>query len=752
MSQSKAQQRYITSNQFGNHTAINQGDVHYHLPHLPRPFRPDNAIRAIPYPRNEGMVDRQDLVKKLDTLLPGGSEFCSAALWGLGGSGKTQIALDYAYRRCQDSKCSVYWVHAENKATFIYDYKTIAKSFGIDPSVDGDDLLKAVRNGIEAHPPWVLIIDNTDDLGLFGVDGAKNGLYGYVPNGPAGTVLWTSRDAHIAGTLVGAQRGIEVTAMVPKEAIMLLGKVRNEEASSNELGDVLTLLKELEWFPLAISQAGAYMRRMSMTAKGYLSLLRESKRRWDTLNTTEFDRHRRPEMPNSVLETWTVSMERIQSENIMAYRILHIIAYLDNQNLSHELIVTIGKFNNGDETGQPQEVDVMPAIIRLKEFSFLKMRRIEDGKPSYEMHKLVQEAARYKSNIRSLQEIPGQDSMLRMEKDDEAYYSDIALQTISELFPVSKPESWEQCERYLAHAIGLGAWAETGKKQAETSVLLSKVSRYLSDRARWKEKTPVDLRTIELRQKALGEKHPFTLDSIAALAAAYHYQGEHDKARDCYQKCLDLRRETLGEKHPDTLMNISFLGQVYQTQGLYEEAKALYYKVLVLQREVLGDNHSETLHTLASISAVHHYQGHYEKAKILKTEFLHLQREALGEKHPHTLWNLGSLAATYQCLGEYKTARDLYEETLALRQETLGERHPDTLRSLASLGTIYHDLGKYKKAEAIATEALALQLEILGETHPYSLQSMHNLAVIWRSLGCRDAAAISLMKRSLQKF
>lgn len=196
-----------------------------------------------------------------------------------------------------------------------------------------------MRNGIEACPSWVLILDNADNLELFGVglspDEAENNLYDFVPNGPAGTVLWTSRDAHIAGTLVGAKRGIEVTSMKRDEAIKLLEAMRDKEALE-EVDNVKTLLKELEWFPLAISQAGAYMKGMQMTASQYLSLLRESKRRWDILKTTEFDRHRRPEMPNSVLDTWTVSMERIQSENIIAYQVLHVIAYLDNQNLPRE--------------------------------------------------------------------------------------------------------------------------------------------------------------------------------------------------------------------------------------------------------------------------------------------------------------------------------------------------------------------------------------------------------------------------------
>ncbi|KAM0263425.1 hypothetical protein ACHAQJ_001281 [Trichoderma viride] len=755
MSQPTSHQRYLGHNNFGNNTIINQGDIHYNLTHGPLSNGVDRHTHVIPYPRNEDVIYRQDLVKRLDQLLPRESKFHSAALWGLGGSGKTQIALDYAYRRCEDDQCSVFWVHADSKATFIHDYKTIATKIGIEQTAaaDGKDLLKSVRNGIEARPSWVLILDNVDNLELFGVgpsnDEAANSIYEYIPNGRTGTVLWTSRDARIAGTLVGAQRGVEVTSMESGEATKLLEVMRNKEASFEELDDVETLLRELEWFPLAISQAGAYMRRMKTTASRYLSLLRESKRRWDTLKITEFDRHRRPEMPNSVLDTWTVSMERIQSENRMAYQVLHIVAYLDNQNLPRELIITISKCSNKDMTRQPEELEVMFAITRLEEFSFLKERQIEDGGPSYEMHKLVQEAARYRLTMRDLQGVPAQKTLMQTAEDDEAYYTGIALQALSELFPTSDPESWERCERYLAHAIGMGDWAEIGRREADTSELLSKASGYLYDRGRWREKALVDQRALKLRRKVLGERHPRTLESIASLAAAYHYQGQHEKAKACYKEAIELRQQTLGEKHPDTLRAISLLGAVYQSHGQYKEAEALYKKALELQREVLGERHLHTLQSLASISAVYHYQGYYDKAKPIKIKTLTLQREVLGEKHPLTLWNIGSLAATCQGLGQYKEAKALYQETLDLRRETLGENHPDTLRSITQLGAIYHDLHEYEMAEDLAKEALELEQKILGEEHPYTLQSKHNLAVALRSLGRRNEA-LTLMQQCVQ--
>ncbi|KAM7190487.1 hypothetical protein V8F33_009470 [Rhypophila sp. PSN 637] len=413
--------------------------------------------RVIPLPRNEDMVDRTHIFARLDALLPPKSDSQSAALCGLGGSGKTQEALEYTYNRCRDPACSVFWL-------------------------DGEKLLTAVRERIESGPPWLLVLDNADDLALFGVGlpthNTSSGrleelmtLYNYVPSSGTGTVLWTSRDERIVGALVGSRRGIQVGPMSFGEAKILLGTSRNEEVASKEA-----------WLPLAISQAGAYLRRTSTPMIEYLSKLVEGKQRWQTLKETEFDRHRRPNFPNSVLETWNISIERIRRENKMAYRIMHIIAYI---------MTVAGLFGDEGGVGDPgQNKDrVVKAVTRLR--SFLGDTR------SYEMYKLVQEAMRYGLSVRDL--------------ENEIHFSGAALQIMAELFPERKREIWTECERYIAHAVQVGEWAEVCNRRVEVSDLLTRVLDYLYDCGRWREKEPVNQRVYELWRNGLGEKH---LDTI----------------------------------------------------------------------------------------------------------------------------------------------------------------------------------------------------------------------------------------------
>ncbi|KAJ4006998.1 hypothetical protein NW761_015248 [Fusarium oxysporum] len=657
------EQREAINSQFHDNTDIHQGNVqgnvYYSLPHPPAPAE---VGRVIPYPRNEDLVHRPGLIDRLDELLPQSVGSRSAALWGLGGSGKTQIALDYAYRRCDtDDKCCVFWVHADNEATFTSDYKTIGKKLGVDERLDGSDLLDAVCSAIEARSKWVMVVDNADDLRLFGVGQQANDeemndtLYKYVPHGSQGTVLWTSRDAHIVGTLVGSPRGIAVRSMTMDEAATLLARRRGDSSTVEREAGVDALLEELHCLSLAISQAGAYMRRMSMTAEQYLDFLRQGKTRWDMLKASDADRHRRPEVSNSMLETSRISTKRIRAESEMSYRMLHVVAYVDSQDIPYELIAAVADRCDNDKEDsvkQATEIEVLEAITRLKEFSFLSLRQTEQGERRYEMHKLVQEALRYGLRVRgTIEKILGETLSTENESENsEAYYAGTTLQIVDGLFPPSEPSSWARCEQYMKHAIRVGEWAEVSRMEVKAATLLQRVSYFLYDRGRWREREPVDSRAWVLRRKVLGEKHPDTIRSMADLAATYHAQGRHDEDEEIAVKVLELRREVLGEKHLDTIRSMAALATTYHEQGRYVEAEGIDQEVLDLRRELLGEKHPDTIRSMADLATTYHQQGRYDEALQLHQTALGLRRHVLVENHPDTMQSVAYLASIREAL------------------------------------------------------------------------------------------------------
>ncbi|KAL7934993.1 P-loop containing nucleoside triphosphate hydrolase protein [Trichoderma chlorosporum] len=737
----------ITGNQFGNNSAIHQGNKtvnhHYNL-QLPSRQPTPTAVQTIPYPRNEQLVDRPDLVDKLNLLLPQGSRtYNSAALCGLGGSGKTQIALNFAYQRYDRTKCPVFWVHADNEATFTRDYKKIAHEFRIDESLKGEDLLTAVCHRIAALPDWVLILDNADDLKLFGVDQAPEetkSLFQYIPRASTGTVLWTSRDAHIAGTLVGSARCIEVASMKYDEAKMLLKITASLEAKREE-ADILALLETLQWFPLAIMQAGAYMRRTSTSAKEYSALLAQSKQRWDILKANVFDRHRRSDVPNNILETWAISIARIREESELAYNVLHVIAYVANQNIPHEVIITILKHRDSN-TLQLENLDAeaIKVITRLREFSFLGMHQMEDGSKSYEMHKLVQEATRY-----GLSEWRPSVLDKGVSNEGERYFSTIALQVIHDLFPEPGPEAWPQCEKYLAHALQTGEWADLNEQQAKTCLLLDEAALFLAYRGRWRERELVDKRVLELRRKNLEENHQLTISSIVSLGDSVYYQGRYIEAEALQVEALNLRRKFLGDKHRDTISSMGKVATIHTVQGRYGQAESLQLQVLALYKETSGDKHPDTISSIGGLAETYYKQGRYNEADVLQTHVLRLRQEIYGEKDISTTSSMERLALTYRQQGRYDEAEALQIQVLHLQQENLGDKHPDTIVTMSSLASTYHGQGRYSEAEAIEVFVLDHNRDTLGDKHPNTLVFMHNLALTWKAQG-RHSDAHALME------
>ncbi|KAI1753536.1 P-loop containing nucleoside triphosphate hydrolase protein [Xylaria castorea] len=722
----------------GNHF-LGPANITIHGPQDHSRPHPPGVYRSIPFPPNEDLVRRSDVARALDQLLPSTSDYQTAALWGLGGSGKTQVALAYAYSRCRDLTCSVFWVDADTKASFTKDYQLIARKLGLATTLNGEDLLRAVRERIEEIPNWVLVLDNADDLTLFGVIQSKHpspsasrlNLNTFIPRGPIGTILWTSRDRQIAGSLVNAGRAIHILQMTFNEAETLLNTVKNEKTKEDEHEAVIELLAELDHLPLAISQAAAYMRRTSTSVEDYLLEIQRNKLR--ILGRSEYDQHRREQASNSVLETWDISVQYLRNENELTYDVLHSLAFVDNQNIPFDLIREAARLNserttqpypssNHDKESEDDNFEVIEVITRLCEFSFLSIRTLDQKgqKKSYDMHKLVQEAGRYR--LQKCEDLT----------KDHAYFAKAAFRITSHLFPSYNARTWndhiwERCEQYLAHAQQAGTWVEPYEVELEVARLLTNVFGYLYDRGRVREMEPVIKKAFYFRQKMLGEQHPDTIYSMDQLASTYNIQANYEEAEKLYRQVLHLREKVLGKKHPHTLSSMNDLGMIFKCQGKYEEAETLHRQTLQLNEKILGKKHPHTLGSINNLGSVLICQIKYEEAETLLRQTLQLREKILGKKHPDTLNSMNSLGSVLICQIKYEEAETLLRQMLQLGGEILGKKHPYTLNSMDNLGTTLGHQKKYEEAEPLHRQALHLKKEILGKKHPDTLSSMNNL-------------------------
>lgn len=633
---------------------------------------------------------------------------------------KTQIALDYAYRRShEDPACDIFWVHADNKTSFTRDYQRIARNLELDYKVNGEELFVTVCHGIRSLQRWLLILDNADDLSLFGVSvgGQIKSLFEYIPHGPGGTVLWTSRDEQIV-SLVGSLRGVQISHMGIEEAESLLAMTRRDDIGADEIQEAKLLLQELQWLPLAISQAGSYMRRTSTPIKKYLSKLLKGKSRWDMLKQSQHDRHRRPNVSNSVLETWNISISHIRKESEITYKVLHTIAYLDSEKIPLSLVLAASNDNQPEqEMSSHSEEEVLRMIIsRLKEFSFISERKEENcDEPSFDMHKLVQYAIRYQLHT--------EDITL------ETYCATAALRVVTSLFPKEITiETMRLCDKYATHAIQVSFWAALSEHVTTTSSFLIDVAVYFSLYGALERAAYMAKRAVDLLNNHPGNIYPQNWICIFSIFTHMFISlGQWEEAESFTLNIAARLEQVFGKDNHCAITIKEILVLIYRDQGRYKEAEELQIKGLSFHQKLYGEKERCTIDAMAELASIYEDQKRYDEAKKLKIKTLALYSEVLGERHPATVDAMGSLAETYILTGNNKEAKELDSKLLSLGQEFPWGKHTRS-SDLADLLKTFSETRLIGKTRSIRKKILSLLQEILGERHILTPCAMRSLA------------------------
>ncbi|KFY92169.1 hypothetical protein V500_04277, partial [Pseudogymnoascus sp. VKM F-4518 (FW-2643)] len=613
----------------------------------------------LPFPRNTDFIGRDDILQSLHQLLPLTTTYRTAAIWGLGGCGKTQIALEYTYCWQQETSGSVFWVRGDTEASFSQSYSEIAKEAGISLDLKGEDLLLAVQKWIEQLPNWLVVLDNVDDLRIFKkVNGHQSigpspdpELLRFVPR-KNGIVLWTSRDNSIIGRLVDHSRGVEVRGMSDQEALKLFQSRSGMPQSKQPSDEESELLNLLENLPLAVSQSAAFVRSTRSTVKLYIEMLKESEIDQSELLDFEFsDVHRQSDMPNSVMKTWIISMKQIAQESQCAEKILNTIAYLDNQGLPFDVLSAAG--GNGFK-----KHEILQAAGRLVDYSFLQAQiTAEAAPPVYQEHRLVQLATRQ--------------ALTKAKQNSK--FSGNAIQIMGSLFPNGTHETWSSCRVYLPHALKSISWKEADRYEDLAPGLLGRIGRYYWEEGRSHEAEQLQLQVLDLYKSELGEKHPDTIGAMANLALTWHQQGRSNEAEHLQSQVLALYKSVAGEKHPDTIRAMANLASTWHQQGRLSEAELLELQVWDLRKGVLGEKHPDTIGAMANLASTWSQQGRSSEAEQLDLQVLDLRKSMLGKEHPDTILAMANLASTWSQQGRSSKAEQLQLQVLDLRKSVLGK-------------------------------------------------------------------------------
>ncbi|PVH69398.1 HET-domain-containing protein [Cadophora sp. DSE1049] len=617
----------------------------------------------VPFERNSRFTGRQvQLTEVEEKLLSGGST--RTAIVGLGGVGKTQLALELAYQvRDKYRNCSVIWIPATNTESLHQAYLNVARQLGIAGCEDTQvDVKRLVKDHLskESAGQWLLVFDNADDINMWtGQVESKPGsehLIDYLPKSKYGCVLFTSRDRKTAVKLA-QQNVIQLTEMGEDIATQLLQKCLIDPGLVNDKSDTKTLLQEVTYLPLAIVQAAAYINENGIAIADYLLLLADQEEEVIELLSEEFGDHGRyRNVKNPVATTWLISFQQIQHRDPLAADYLSFMCCIDPKDIPQSLLPP--------GLSRKKEID---AIGTLDAYSFISKRPADQA---LDLHRLVHLSTR---------------NWLRKE-DLLAQWTESVVERLEDVFPDDDHNNRSIWRVYLPHARCVLDSRLVDQGQQSRMRLLWRYATCLSADGRWDEAEAAHVEGLEIEKRELGADHPSTLTSMTNLASTYRNQGRWDAAEKLeLRQVMETSKTELGADHPDTLTSMANLASMYRNQGQWDAAEALELQVMETRKTRLGADHPSTLTSMANLASTFWDQGRWEEAEKLELQVMETRKMKLGADHPSTLASMNNLAITWKSQGRVDNAVSLMEECVILQTQTIGINHPNTSASQTTL-------------------------------------------------------------------
>ncbi|KAL5044663.1 hypothetical protein BDW71DRAFT_96725 [Aspergillus fruticulosus] len=713
----------------------------------------------VPFTRNPRFVGRHHELQELEEWIATPDGPRKVAITGLGGVGKTQVALELAYRmRDREPECSIFWVPCITQEAVEQAYLAIADMIGIH--VDSNSAKEQLRRYFtQANEKWFLIFDNADDMDMW-TDGSP-ASQDFLPHSSQGHILFTTRNRKAAVKLASASNYVtHVAEPSEKDGLEMLRGSLIDKRLLDDTVTCITLLEQLSFLPLAIAQATAFINENSIGLSDYLEILYEQEAVVTELLSKEFgDEGRYEDVQNPVALTWHISFKQILELDEMAADYLSLMACINPRDIPQFFLP------------QPKsKTALVEALGLLKAYSFVTTQQ---GSESFSMHRLVSLAMR---------------NWLKMRNKLSAYVL-WAADRFNEVFPDTDHTNrhlWRQCLPHVLQLVNEASFKEA-QSQGRYVVLMNDIMGCLWRENRHREAEPLARDLMTYHQKEYGEADQRTLSCMNDLVYCYLHQDKVSQAEELALQATAICKEKLGLSDPTTATSMGLLAQVYAHQGRYNEAEESQLEALTISKDV-----HNTLSGFTNLASIYSAQGRDEEAAKLGQEVLKLETESLGVDHPDTLATMHNLAQTYESQGRLAEAEELAAQVLKSNRRALGLNHPNSARSMATLAIVYRGQGRLKESEELLIQAvdiskhslstehtytltmssdlattyylqkrwreaeeiqdhvLKLRMERLGPMHPDTLLSMYRLALTWRVAG-GQALAMQMMEECFER-
>ncbi|KAK5045297.1 hypothetical protein LTR84_009403 [Exophiala bonariae] len=682
------------------------------------------------------------------------------AVWGLGGTGKTQLVLSYLQHHQTDYEAT-FWIDAGMKSTverdFVNIYRLLYGEVFWAPKGGQDLVSEAVLRvkswfGDKKHR-WLLVFDGADSLDDPEDQDYVN-LLELIPMSLTVDVIITSRSktADDLSTL----EGVHVKEMAQDQAVDLFYKSSELNIISPQTTEeVKCIVDELGHLALAVNLAGAYVRETPDLRSDLSKYLKEyrghQKRRHELLGRKP--NRQAHQYSESVLTTWETSFHAVNEQYPLAGRLLTILAFISHDDIYMALFGLDGRGNQAEHSDnetleqpiktwtntispeQPLELDMFEEGFRvLGRYSLVQW---QGDHASYQMHRLVHAW--------------GHDRLSPAEKETFGMASmnlmDDAMSRCSGM-----PQARLRLTPHIMTCFGVAiSMARDMVDLKATARVVTRMDSFLDTLGQWSDVRSIRLFILEVHVKVYGKDHPSTISATNNLANTLRKQGQLEDAAKMMRDVLERTRRISGEEHPYTILAINNLAVILEEQGYLDEAAQMKKEALKKVRRIRGEEHPSTITAMNNLALTLQNQGYLDDAVEIMREALGKRRRILGEDHPHTISAMNNLASILGYQGHLDEPEKLMREVLEKRQRILGTEHPDTIGAISNLASALDDLGQVDEAAKMKKEVLEKTRRILGEDHPDTISAMHNLANTLGEQG-QIGEAIDLLQTALQKM
>jgi tetratricopeptide (TPR) repeat protein len=702
-------------------------------------------------------VGREEELAEIHAKLQARQGVSVCAVEGMGGLGKSELAMQYAQRYRQEYAAR-YWLSLRGMG-LAQAVVTLANRYIDLPEAMQSQSLEAQaawywQNWIPTEGKMLVILDDVTDLASIPKQAR--------PLSDRFQILVTTRKRKLSSQFADIPLGV----MSEDEALDLLRKLLGKARVDREKIAAQAICEYLGCLPLGVELAGRYLQLdEDLRLSDYQQQLKISDESLDLQETEEINASR------GVIAAFELSWQELSAGTGKVAMLLGLFAPAD---IAWSLV---------EEVAAPliDEEDLREGRKQLNNLYLIKA--VDEDRTRFTMHSLTRQFLQWKlaqdSDTNRLFRETFVMSLLGIAKQIPESPTRDLIAIVAPAIPhldmlsremlndIPNPEedlfwAFEGIARFY-YGQGLFALAEPiwkdsidvikrilGDRHPDVPTSLNNLAELYRSQGRYDEAEPLYLEALQLWRELLGDYHPLVAKGFNNLAGLYYSQGRYDEAEPLYLEALQLWRELLGDhRHSYVAQSLNNLALLYYSQGRYEEAESLFLEALQLRRELLGDRHSDVAQSLSNLAELYRLQGRYEESESLFLEALQLLRELLGDRHPDVAKGFNNLAELYRSQGRYEDSEPLFLEAMQLRRELLGDRHPDVAQSLHNLAELYRSQGRYEDSEPIHQEAMQLWRELLGDHHPNVATSLNNLALLYDSQG-RYEEAESLFLEAMQ--